>query len=86
MLAAAVMPVAAFAERVVNEDVTLAADADWSADGLVTIKPCARINLAGHNLTVADIAQETDVITNATGECLHFVRRPPGEGCEPARI
>ena len=67
MLAAAVMPVAAFAERVVNEDVTLAADADWSADGLVTIKPGARINLAGHNLTVADIAQETDVITNATG-------------------
>ncbi len=67
MLAAAVMPVAAFAERVVNEDVTLAADADWSADGLVTIKPGARINLAGHNLTVADIAQETGVITNATG-------------------
>ena len=67
MLAAAVMPVAAFAERVVNEDVTLAADADWSGDGMVTISPGARINLAGHNLTVADIAQETDVITNATG-------------------
>ena len=67
MLAAAVMPVAAMGDRVVNEDVTLAADADWSADGLVTIKPGARINLAGHNLTVADIAQETDVITNATG-------------------
>ena len=67
MLAAAVMPVAAFAERVVNEDVTLAADADWSADGLVTIKPGARINLAGHNLTVADIEHETGVVTNATG-------------------
>ena len=67
MLAAAVMPVAAFAERVVNEDVTLAADADWSGDGMVTISPGARINLAGHNLTVADIEHETGVVTNATG-------------------
>lgn len=64
---AAVMPPTVLADRVITEDVTLAADVDWSADGLVTIKPGARINLAGHNLTVADIAQETAVITNATG-------------------
>ena len=67
MIIGAALSLAAMGDRVVNEDVTLAADADWSADGLVTIKPGARINLAGHNLTVADIAQETDVITNATG-------------------
>ena len=64
---AAVMPPTVSADRVVTEDVTLTEDADWSGDGLVTIKPGTRINLAGHNLTVADIAQETDVITNATG-------------------
>ena len=64
---AAIMPPTVSADRVVTEDVTLAEDTDWSGDGLVTIKPGARINLAGHNLTVADIAQETDVITNATG-------------------
>ena len=64
---AAVMPPTVSADRVVTEDVTLAEDTDWSGDGLVTIKPGARINLSGHNLTVADIAQETDVITNATG-------------------
>ena len=67
MIIGAALSLAAMGDRVVNEDVTLAADADWSADGLVTIKPGARINLAGHNLTVADIAQETGVITNATG-------------------
>jgi len=67
VFSAVVLPPTVLADRVITEDVTLAADADWSADGLVTIKPGARINLAGHNLTVADIAQETDVITNATG-------------------
>lgn len=67
VFSAVVLPPTVLADRVITEDVTLAADADWSADGLVTIKPGARINLAGHNLTVADIAQETAVITNATG-------------------
>jgi len=67
MLAAAVMPVAAFAERVVSEDVTLAADTDWSGDGTVVIAPGARIDLAGHKLTVADVSQESSAITNSTG-------------------
>lgn len=67
MIIGAALSLAAMGDRVVNEDVTLAADADWSADGLVTIKPGARINLAGHNLTVADIEHETGVVTNATG-------------------
>ena len=63
----ATLPMAALADRVVTEDVTLAADADWSGDGMVTIKPGARINLNGHNLTVADIEHETGVVTNETG-------------------
>ena len=66
MIIGAALSLVAMGDRVVNEAVTLAADADWAADGLVTIKPGASINLAGHNLTVADISQESN-ITNDTG-------------------
>lgn len=67
MMIGATLSLVAMGDRVVNEDVTLAADADWSGDGMVTISPGARINLAGHNLTVADIEHEAGVVTNATG-------------------
>lgn len=63
----AILPVLASAERVVEDDITLAENTDWSADGMVTLKYGTKIDLAGHSLAVADVKQESSNITNSTG-------------------
>lgn len=63
----AILSVLASAERVVEDDVTLAENTDWSAYGMVTLKYGTKIDLAGHSLAVADIKQENSNVTNSTG-------------------
>ena len=46
----------AWADRVVSQNLKLDADADWRAEKLVTVAPGVTVDLAGHQLTVANLA------------------------------
>lgn len=45
-----------FAAKTVSENITLAADADWRADGVVTVPEGVMVDLNGHTLWVSGLA------------------------------
>jgi len=53
------------ADRTVNENMALSEDADWRADGTVTIASGVTVDLNGHVLKVAALAGEGQVIDSA---------------------
>ena len=53
---------ALFGARNITENVTLDADADWSADGTVTIAEGVTVNLGGHTLKVKGLECNGSII------------------------
>ena len=55
-VAACLMATAIMADETISADVTLIADADWRAKGVVTIAEGVTVNLNGHSLALAGLA------------------------------
>ena len=51
----ATVPLPSYAAMHVTEDVTLTEDADWTAEGTVTIAEGVTVDINGHSLTVAGL-------------------------------
>ena len=49
------------AQRTISDNVSLTADADWSADGTITISAGKTVDLAGHSLKVSGLADGADL-------------------------
>ena len=51
------------AQRTISDNVSLTADADWSADGTITISAGKTVDLAGHSLKVSGLAGEGSIVS-----------------------